>query len=157
MSRLQLILIVTLAGILALGGALIFASKQKGKPLSEAFPMRINNATISVELATTPAAQERGLGGRRNLPENQGMLFLYDKAARYSFWMKNMQFPIDIIWIDENKRVVDITKNLSPATFPNTFQPTKPARYILEVNAGFADRNAIAIGNAVDLSRIPAF
>ena len=65
--------------------------------------------------------------------------------------MKDMNFPIDVIWLDENYRVVDIAQDVRPDSFPKVFDPQGPAKYILEVNAGFSGRNNIKIGDRLEL------
>ncbi len=110
-------------------------------------PLQIGEKEIYAEVAISIEDRIKGLSGRADLSENQGMLFVYDKPDIYSFWMKDMNFPIDIIWIDQDYKIVDIAENISPDSFPQTFQPLKPAQYILEVNAGFSARNGIEIGN----------
>ena len=107
----------------------------------------VGDKTIAVEVVETLAAKKRGLSGRSALADNQGMLFVYIDPGNYSFWMKDMKFAIDIIWIGDDHRIVDITKELSPDTFPQTFQPKAPAKYVLEVNSGWADRNLVKIGD----------
>jgi len=136
--------VVTTVGLLVLGGWFILQSPQE-----DSVPIAIKDIEVSVELADTEEKKSQGLSGRNSLPQNQGMLFVHESPALYSFWMKDMQFPIDIIWIDENNTVIDITKNVSPDTFPQSFQPLAPAQYVLEVNAGFADTNNVTIGDAV--------
>lgn len=150
-----LIIFVLLLGLLIFGGFFILQDRSSltSDDFVQTLPaIKIRGASIEVELAKTPEEQAQGLSGKTSLPENQGMLFLYDKPGLYSFWMKDMNFPIDIIWVDENYRIADITKNLSPDTFPQSFQPSKPAQYVLEVNTGFADRNNIRVGDTVDFS-----
>ena len=110
----------------------------------------IKDTEINIELADTAEKKSQGLSGRNGLPQNQGMLFVYDTPAFYSFWMKDMQFSIDIIWIDEDYKIIDITKGVSPDSFPQSFQPQKPAQYVLEVNAGFGEKNNIKIGDTVE-------
>lgn len=149
-----LAIILIILGLLIIGGLFILQNKMETKFSKEIFPIKIKGVKINAELATLPEEQVRGLGGREVLPEDWGMLFLYDKPDFYSFWMKDMKFPIDIIWIDENYKIVDITKNISPDTFPQSFQPSKPVQYVLEVNAGFVDKYSIMIGDIVNLSSI---
>ncbi len=108
--------------------------------------VRIGEIAIPVELADSAGARARGLSGRQSLPPESGMLFIFDEPDRYGFWMKDMHFPIDIIWIDEAGRVVDITERLQPSTYPNSFSPSSPARYVLEVNAEFAMTHEIKRG-----------
>ncbi|MCH8986811.1 DUF192 domain-containing protein, partial [Patescibacteria group bacterium] len=115
--------------------------------------LSINGAEIEIELADTLEKRVRGLSGRDKLLKNQGMLFIFDKPNFHSIWMKDMRFALDIIWIDEEWRVIDITKNALPESFPQTFRPISPAKYILEVNAGFTEKNRIRIGNQVERSK----
>lgn len=135
---------VAVIGLLVFLGWFALQSPQGG-----VVSIAIKDTEIGIELADTAEKKAHGLSGRSDLGENQGMLFLYDKPGLYSFWMKGMQFPIDIIWIDENYTIIDITKNVRPDSFPQSFQPQRHAQYVLEVNAGFADKNDIDIGDAV--------
>ena len=105
------------------------------------------STTIKAYVADNQTTQEKGLGDRESLPMNEGMLFIFSTSQIYKFWMKDMLFSLDMIWIDENKQVVDITDNISPDTFPSSFQPSSPVRYVLEVNAGFAEKNNIKVGD----------
>ncbi|MEK7208672.1 MAG: DUF192 domain-containing protein [Patescibacteria group bacterium] len=108
---------------------------------------------LAVEIADTDAARARGLSGRAALGANQGLLFIFDAPAEYSFWMKEMNFPIDIIWIDEHWRVADISKNVLPESFPQSFQPARPVKYVLEVNVNWAEKNNLQIGESVSLNK----
>ena len=110
----------------------------------------INDAKIEVELADSVQKRAEGLSGRENLGRNQGMLFVFERPDYYSFWMKDMNFALDVIWIDENKKIVDITKNILPESYPKKFQPHEPAKYVLEVNASFADAHNIKISDTAD-------
>lgn len=78
------------------------------------------------------------------------MLFVFDRPDRYGFWMRDMHFAIDIVWIDNNWRIVDITHELTPESYPNTFAPSAPALYALEVPAGSALRYSWKVGDSVD-------
>lgn len=118
------------------------------------YPMTVNTTAISVELAESREQQEKGLSGRTSLPEDRGLAYLLAKPDFYTFWMKNMKFPIDIIWVDKNQKIIDITHNLTPDSYPRIFQPVKPAQIILEVNAGFAKKNGINIGDPVTVPKI---
>lgn len=108
---------------------------------------------ISVYLARTPLEHEVGLSAFDRLETNQGMLFVFDQPARPGFWMKGMKFPIDIVWIKDNQ-VIDITKNL-PADSGSEltkYYPNQDVNYVLEVNAGWCDRNSIKPGDQVSIS-----
>ncbi len=108
--------------------------------------LAIGNTNIIVEIADTDTTRAHGLSDRAALDEKRGMLFVFSTAAYQSFWMKDVHFPLDIIWLDDNWRVIDITTNISPESFPKTYTPRAPARYVLEVNSGFASAHHIAIG-----------
>src|SRR3989344_5460752 len=104
---------------------------------------------LAVAMPFSRAGFEKGLGGRTSLPESDGMLFLCLPDAYPQFWMKEMRFPIDIIWINEEFIVVDITPDVSPESFPETFTPSSPVAHVLEVNSGFAKEHSIAPGTMV--------
>ena len=113
--------------------------------------VRVGDALVHAEVAETIGQHERGLSGRTRLGENEGMLFVFGIADRYPFWMKEMRFPIDIIWIAGDK-VVDITRSLPPpreGEIPASAYPSTPADQVLEVSAGFADRHQINVGDEV--------
>ena len=111
--------------------------------------LRIGGGVVYVELARTPSEMSRGLSGRRSLPQDRGILFVYTVPDFYYFWMPYMYFSIDIIWLDENYTIVDITHNMSPDTYPETFTSAQPAQYVLEVNAGWAHLNEVLVGMQV--------
>lgn len=102
---------------------------------------------VQAEVASEGADMVKGLSDRECLPEGAGMLFTYDLTGDYCFWMKDMQFPIDMIWLDEEKKIVTIKGSVSPDTYPQSFCPDKPAQYVLEVNAGVADDYGWAVGS----------
>lgn len=105
--------------------------------------------SISLETAGTPAEQELGLGGRASMPADQGMLFVFPAPGDYGFWMKDMEFPIDIIWLDDNFRIMHVEKGLSPDTYPKVFDPHARASYVIEVNAGIAEKYSLKEGDGL--------
>lgn len=111
--------------------------------------IRINNVQLGVEIADEAHEQTQGLSGRERLAQNEGMLFIFPYSAIPTFWMKDMLFSLDMIWIDENGKIVDITKNIAPETYPTTFSPPSQIKYVLEVNAGWSDANKIKIGHTM--------
>jgi uncharacterized membrane protein (UPF0127 family) len=112
----------------------------------------IAGVRLSVEVADTPAERGRGLSGREMLPENSGMLFVFDTPGRYGFWMYGMKFPLDIIWIDERLRVVYFVENAQPCVnICETYEPPADALYVLEVNAGFVKKYGLKVGDVVEL------
>ncbi len=104
---------------------------------------------LRVEIANTEIERGQGLSDRPSLAEQEGLLFVFPTADTYSFWTKDMHFAIDIIWLDDNWQIVDITPNLAPETFPKTFSPSSPAHYVLEVNAGFSATHNLNIGDKI--------
>ncbi len=115
------------------------------------YPMMLDGATLMVSLARTPAVQEQGLGGRNSLGSNEGMLFVFPTDGHNLFWMKDMRFSIDIIWLDSAGRVVYIVPDLSPATYPQTFGPSLLSRFVLEVPAGWTAAHQTQIGDTAQL------
>lgn len=129
-----------------------FAVKDNGQRDAEReYAMLIINGTsVQAELAKTPQQRTQGLSDRGHLPENEGMLFVFDSPGQYTFWMKDMHFPLDIIWIDEEGTVADITLHATPESFPQSFSAHRPILYALEVNGGFAEEHSITIGDRVE-------
>ncbi len=106
---------------------------------------------IQVYLADDPRIRTRGLSNKTYLPEDKGMLFIFEKPDQYSFWMKEMNFSIDIVWIDEKGKVIFVRENVSPDTYPTLFTPPKSALYVLELNAGKAREIGLTVGTKVDI------
>lgn len=109
------------------------------------------HGAIVAEVADTRASRELGLSGRNGLRSNEGMLFVFDFSGRYGFWMKDMNFPIDMLWINQNGVVVKIEPNLSPSSYPNTFINDAPAMYVLELAAGRAEEYGIFLGSKLKI------
>jgi uncharacterized membrane protein (UPF0127 family) len=115
--------------------------------------VKIGNQEVKVDLALSEIEKNKGLGGRESLLEDEGMLFVFDETGKYSFWMKDMKFAIDIIWIGENKEIIYIKKNATPESYPESFEPENPTRdtkYVLEVSAGFSEKNNLKIGDKIE-------
>ena len=106
---------------------------------------------LKVVVADTPELQEKGLGGRTSLESNGGMLFIFPKPGFYGFWMKDMKILIDIIWLDANRRIVDVWENATPESYPETREPRSAALYVLEVNAGFYKKHTLMKGDVLEL------
>ena len=106
----------------------------------------INGELIQVEIADDQSERVQGLSGRNELKIGVGLLFIFDILDMHGIWMKDMNFPIDIIWFDENKKIVSIEKNVEPSTYPNVFIPSQNALYVLELNAGDVELYGIEIG-----------
>lgn len=106
----------------------------------------INGYNVTMAIASTDEQRIRGLSGAEKLNENQGMLFLFDKPSKQGFWMNKMNFPIDIIWLNSNNRVVHIEKQLEPCKIflaCPVYNPQVDALYVIELRSGFAESHSI--------------
>lgn len=110
----------------------------------------IGNAKLSVAIADESSKQTKGLSEVNKMADDQGMLFIFPQPIIPAFWMKDMLFSLDIIWIDVSGTIIRIEKNVSPDTFPKTFSPSSPVKYVLEVNSGWSDRNNVQTGNNIN-------
>ncbi len=110
----------------------------------EAIEVRAPHGDIAVMVASTSAEQELGLGQRDSLPADSGMLFPFETPGIYSFWMKDMRFSLDMVWIRADHTVAGVARDVSPVSYPALFNPPEPISYVLELNADSADRFGIA-------------
>ena len=107
---------------------------------------------FDVEIADTLEKKETGLMNRKYLEPDSGMLFLFEEENEYNFWMKNVLIPLDIIWIDQNKKVVFIKENAEPCKVEQceTFTSDKKAKYVLEVNGRMSEEIGLNVGDEVE-------
>lgn len=124
---------------------------------SELTQVTVNGNKFNVELAKTETEKQIGLSKTNRLSDNEGMLFVFTRPDYYSFWMKEMKFPIDIIYINGN-RVVSVVKNALPPSETNgnlsVYQPKDKSDKVLEVNAGLAEKYNIKEGSIVDINNL---
>lgn len=106
---------------------------------------------ITIEIADTPSLRELGLSGRTSLAPDSGMLFVFPTDGKYSFWMKDMRFSIDMLWLSADGAVVYIKPRVSPDTYPQSFVSNSPARYVLELLAGYVQQHGVTVGDKVQL------
>jgi len=106
-----------------------------------------------VEIAKNNKERLRGLMYRQTLPKNKGMLFIFEEEDFYPFWMKNVSFPLDIIWLNTDKEAVFISKNTPPCKKEpcQVIEPGEKARYVLEINAGMSDKMGLSVGDKLSL------
>lgn len=150
MSKKIFILILITAGLGGGAGLLYLNHQTKSILLEEASTtLSIEGRVFNIEIADTTPTRTRGLSGKANLSENEGMLFVFTTTGHHHFWMKEMNFPIDIIWLDEDKKIVDITHSLHPETYPETYTSITPAKYVLEIKAGLSEQYKFKIGTQV--------
>ncbi|MCR4324683.1 MAG: DUF192 domain-containing protein [Candidatus Curtissbacteria bacterium] len=116
----------------------------------ESAQVTIKTLSVNAKIAADEESRKNGLSKRDSLPLNEGLLFVFPEKGNFTFWMKDMKFAIDIIWLDENKRVVHIVHNAPPEPDSSDreltkYSPPTPAVYVLEVNAGLANLNGVQI------------
>jgi len=162
-----------LTAVASLALALLFtacggSSRATHTPVPEVTPVSFDTTTIrieatqgardiDVEIAATGAQSERGLGYRDALAADAGMIFDLHTATRPTFWMKGMRFPLDMVWIGEDKRVASITADIPPQPgVPDDqllrYASDTPVRYVLELNAGAARRLGLAPGSQLSFA-----
>lgn len=148
------VLIVAVVIAVALAAQYVLFSKNTA-PISEGVKpvqaeyadITIGNAEFRVEIVRTAEQVRRGLGGREDLSPDTGMWFDFGTENKWGIWMKDMKFPIDIVWLDKNLEVVTTEKNVSPKTFPKTFYPSRSASYVLELPSGTVEKYHLEAGN----------
>ena len=113
----------------------------------------LGGVNVTASLSTTPDSQSKGLSIKDSLNEKEGMLFIFESPQKYSFWMKDMKFPIDIIWINSTGKIVHIEKNLSPCylLLPcPSYAPNNDSLYVLEVVSNFTNKFGVSVGDSVE-------
>ena len=111
--------------------------------------LTLNNAKLTVRMAYSPSEQARGLMNTSSLPENEGMLFCYPSEQQLSFWMKSTSIPLSIAFFNKNKEIIEI-KHLKPYD-ESGVTSNNPAKWALEVNKGWFEKNNIKIGDKFDI------
>lgn len=124
------------------------------KMIGQTVAIDLGSRKIEAEIARTTAAKQRGLSFRKILASNHGMIFLYQNEAVFSFWMKDVNFSLDYIWVKDDV-IVDLTKYVMPDPGPNyrQYQPKAPVNRVIEVNAGFIDSAGLVIGQRIKYSK----
>lgn len=146
---------VVLVSAVIAGVSLVAALLSSGLPMTSAVSraqLELGGKIVDVEIVSSPEDTAKGLSGRKSLENDKGMLFDFGDYGARTFWMKDMNFPLDIIWISEGK-VVGIEKNALPEgdAPKNLYNSPGPVNQILEVNAGWSDANEVMVGTAVSL------
>lgn len=115
------------------------------------YTVHIGEVAVKVTVADEPDERMQGLSGVSSLGDFEGKLFIFEQADYHGFWMKEMLFALDILWFDEDLRLVHIEKNVSPTSYPKIFGPDEPARFALELNGRFVDTLRIEEGMRLNL------
>ncbi|MDQ5893309.1 MAG: uncharacterized protein QG640_321 [Patescibacteria group bacterium] len=147
------ILVFALAGSLLIGGVSVFTNSNTSIYDEKAY-LILPEKKIELTVAATSESRTQGLGGLESLPADSAMFFVFNDLDKYGIWMKDMKFPIDIFWLDDKGKIVHLEKDVSPNTYPKVFFPPEKSLYILEANAGFAQKNGLVIGKVLNFSRI---
>jgi hypothetical protein len=135
------IILTALLGLLA-GLAISLISIEDAKPCTN-----VGDKCYELERVESSEDRRQGLSGRRSLASDEGMLFVFDSPGKQCMWMRGMNFPLDIIWLNNKGRVVDTKKNIPPESYPDNFCSKKDALYVIELNAGeIAESNLQAGG-----------
>jgi uncharacterized membrane protein (UPF0127 family) len=147
--------VAILALLIPIGGLYLYTESQ-GIPFRNIFSLKnqvvlVGEIPIIVDVADTQIERVQGLSGRSKMDNSNGMLFVFDTADYHEIWMKDMLFPIDIIWIGEDLKVISIDSAVQPSSYPKKYRPTRPARYAVETNERFTDMFIITPGNTVRL------
>jgi uncharacterized membrane protein (UPF0127 family) len=143
--------------LLSIGGIILVATAtislvsflRQVQDVPSTVTMKIDSKSYTLGVAATPAVQHLGLGNRIWLPENKGMLFEFGKPAVQCFWMKDMHFPLDMIWVSSGKRVEYLQTSVSPDSYPHTYCPNVQAKYVIELNAGEVNKTSIYTGETL--------
>ncbi len=109
--------------------------------------IKAGSYSLIAERADTDQSRQTGLSDHECIPEKTGMLFVFEKADLHGIWMKDMNFPIDILWIDSTKKIIHIEENVDPNTYPKVFYPPTPASYVLEVASGEVERAGLKLSD----------
>lgn len=102
----------------------------------------IGKETYTLFIANNEIKRQKGLSNIKTMRDNEGMLFIFEKPDYYHFWMKDMKFPLDLIFINGDK-VVDVIKNIQPESYPHTITATEKANKVIELNAGEIDKSSL--------------
>lgn len=123
------------------------------------FETKLGEQGLMAYVAETPEEQAQGLMFVRKLPQNTGMIFVYDEMGQPTFWMKNMKISLDFVYLDDEGVVVDLLENVPPCTKENDFyceryQPQMPTQYVLEVPEGWVDEVGLQVGDQFGLEAL---
>ncbi len=149
------------AALLALAPAVACASKKGADPsVPRPRVVVLTSAgarhAVDVEIARTDPERRKGLMDRPSLPEDAGMLFIFEESSVQSFWMKNTLIPLDMLFIDDEGRIVGIVESAAPRTLTER-TVGKPSRYVLEVNGGWSKAHGVRAGDRVVFENVPRF
>jgi len=109
----------------------------------------LNDNIITAEVMRTPQEWQSGLSGRDELGADEGIWFDFGEKKMAGMWMKDMKFPIDIVWIDERYEIITVAERVAPETYPKIFYPDRDAMFVLELPAGAVEKYRARVGDSV--------
>ena len=109
--------------------------------------LAVRGSVLGAYVVDTEEQRMQGLSEKGFLPSGMSMLFVFDKPDTYGIWMKDMNFPLDIVWLDKDKKIIYTLSHVDPSTYPHVFYPPTEALYVLEVRSGFLENQGIKVGD----------
>lgn len=136
---------VMLFAVMTAGGFWLY----KGITRVDYVTANIKEASYRLEVANTQSKREKGLSERDSLPAGQGMLFDFQQDGDWSIWMLQMRFPLDVLWLDADKKIVALKTNATPGSYPEVFRAGQRNRYVIELNAGEVQKRGLEVGDTL--------
>ena len=140
--------VATILLLVLVAGSLLYLFK----PKHDFFDIKIGSKEYNLEAVYKPKDMEKGLSGRDALVSDGGMLFVFPDEGESLMWMKDMRFPLDILWLDSAGKVVYLKENISPDTYPLTFGKGVNSSFVIELGAGEISLSGISVGDTVNIS-----
>ena len=140
--------IFILAGAVLIGSIFVF-SNLNANIYDQKATWNLENKEINLIVVNNSESRTKGLGAMESLSENSAMLFVFDEADTYGIWMKDMLFSIDVLWLDQDMKIVHIKKNFEPSSYPMSETPDVASKYVLELQGGFVDKYGIELGDTL--------
>jgi uncharacterized protein len=139
--------------LLAFSGLSVASAAPAARYAQVDFPDRTH---VRAEVAATEAEREQGLMFRTSMAELDGMIFVFDAPGMHAFWMKNTLIPLDMLWLDSTGKVVSVAESVPPCKTADcpTYPPRVAASFVLELNAGFAKKHQVRVGDTLTVSGI---
>ena len=141
------IFFLILMALLLISGAMLFNGPNQSQTIVVGFP---SGSNLQTDVAQTPEMLFIGLAFQNYLPDDQGLLFIFESSATHKVRTKGYRFPVDVIWVDESKHIVHLVKDAPPCQedpCPWYGPPPNNARYIIEANQGFIKNNSVSMGD----------
>lgn len=138
---------LTVGAVLLVGVGVVYSALAY-RPVN----VRVGDGEFRAKIVRSAADRERGLSGTSQLGDQQAMLFVFPSDDRWGIWMKDMNYPIDIVWLDGDKTVRHIVTDARPDSYPTVFRPDGPMRYVIELKSGTVKHKSITIGTRAEFS-----